>query len=109
MIIVIARVEFDPTRLDELQPAIDAMMKATWEESGCLGYSMAIESREEGIGIIVERWASVEALKAHFGSPHMDKFNAAVMGAVHAIDARMYDVISERPLELPVAGSPAAQ
>lgn len=103
MIIVIARVEFDPTRLDELQPAIDAMMKATWEESGCLGYSMAIESREEGIGMIVERWASVDALKTHFASPHMARFNAAVLGAVHSVDARMYDVVNERPLDLALA------
>ncbi|KPF78268.1 hypothetical protein IP88_04360 [alpha proteobacterium AAP81b] len=98
MIIVIARAEFDPARLDELQPALDAMMRATWEESGCLGYSMAIESREQGIAMIVERWESAAALKAHFATPHMAAFNAAVMGAVRDLDARMYDASNERPL-----------
>ncbi len=99
MIIVIARAEFDPERLDELQPALDAMMRSTWEESGCLSYSMAIESRESGVCTIVERWENEAALKAHFQTPHMAEFNAAIMGAVHSIDARMYDVVGERPLK----------
>ena len=100
MIIVIARVEFDPARLDELQPALDAMMRATWAESGCLGYSMAVENRDEGIGIIVERWADEAALQAHFRQPHMAAFNAAIKGAVRSIDARLYDASNERPLLL---------
>ena len=100
MIIVIARAEADPARIDELQPALDAMMRATWEESGCLSYSMAIENREAGIITIVERWESEAALMAHFGQPHMAAFNAAVTGAVRSIDARMYEVVSERQLAI---------
>jgi len=100
MIIVIARAEFDPARIDELQPALDAMMRATWEESGCLSYSMAIENRAMGICTIVERWESEAALKAHFTQPHMAAFNAAVMGAIRSIDARLYDVSNERALAL---------
>jgi quinol monooxygenase YgiN len=98
VIIIIARAEFDPARLDELQPALDAMMRATWEESGCLSYSMAIESRAEGICTIVERWESEESLKAHFASPHMAVFQAAIVGAARSIDAKLYDVTGERPL-----------
>lgn len=98
MIIVIARVEFDPERLVDLEPALDAMMRATWAESGCLSYSMAIESRSEGVGTIIERWASEADLKAHFKSPHMAAFNAAVHGAIRSVDARMYDASNERSL-----------
>lgn len=98
MIIVIARAEFDPARLDELEPALDAMMRATWEESGCLSYSMAIESRIEGVCTIVERWASEADLKAHFATPHMAAFNKAVLGAVRNVDAKMYDASNERML-----------
>lgn len=98
MIIVIARAEFDPARLEELEPALDAMMKSTWEESGCLSYSMAIESREQGVCTIVERWASEADLKAHFATPHMAAFNKAIMGAVKSVDARMYDASNERSL-----------
>jgi len=94
MIIVIARAEVDPDRIAELRPALDAMMRATWEESGCLSYSMAIES--DSVVSIVERWHDEAALKSHFQTPHMAAFNAAVMGAVRSIDARMYDAANER-------------
>lgn len=100
MIIIIARAEFDPARLDELQPALDAMMRATWEESGCLSYSMAIESRSEGICTITERWADESALKSHFASPHMAAFQAAIAGAARSVDATIYDVVNERPLAI---------
>lgn len=100
MIIVIARAEFDPERLAELEPALDAMMRATWAESGCLSYSMAIESRAEGICTDVERWKNEAALKAHFYAPHMAAFQAAILGAVRSIDANMYDVVNERELTI---------
>ena len=103
MIIVIARAEVDPGRLDELRPALDAMMRATWEESGCLSYSMAVEGGS--VVSIVERWQDVAALKSHFGTPHMAAFNAAVMGAVRSIDAKMYDASNERDVMAVVAGA----
>ena len=101
MIIVIARVEFDPARIDEIEPALDAMMRSTWDESGCLGYSMAIESRDEGICSIVERWENEASLREHFDGPRMATFNAAIKDAVRSIDARIYDASNERPLMAP--------
>ena len=99
MIIVIARAEFDPDQLADLEPALDAMMRATWDESGCLGYSMAIESRHGGVCTIVERWADEVSLKKHFSTPHMAAFEKAVEGVVQHFDARVYDVSGERTLK----------
>lgn len=101
MIIVVARAEVDPAAIARLRPALDAMMRATWEESGCLSYSMAVESETEGVITIVERWADDAALMAHFQSPHMAAFNAAVAGAIRSLDGRIYDVTGERPLPFP--------
>ncbi len=98
MLIVIARAEVDPARIAELQPALDAMMRATWDESGCLSYSMAVESASEGIVTIVERWSDEASLKAHFKQPHMMAFNKAIQGAVRSIDVKLYDAINERSL-----------
>lgn len=100
MIIVIARAEVDPARIAELRPALDAMMRATWEESGCLSYSMAIESETDGVISIVERWQDEAALQAHFATPHMAAFEATVMAAIKTLDGTIYDVTGERPLKL---------
>ena len=100
MIIVIARAEVDPARLSELQPALDAMMRATWEESGCLSYSMAVESPEDGIVTVVERWADEAAIKSHFRQPHLAAFKAATSELILSMDIRMYDATNERPLTL---------
>lgn len=98
MIIIIARVEFEPGVIDEVQPALDAMMRATWEESGCLSYSMAIENRAEGICTIVERWRSEDDLQSHFATEHMAAFMAATAGKTRGMDARVYTVTDEREL-----------
>ena len=100
MIIIIGRAEFDPAALSRLRPALDAMMRATWEESGCLSYSMAVESEADGVVTIVERWADEAALKTHFATPHMAAFNAAVAGVIRSMDLKMYDVTGERALRL---------
>lgn len=100
MIIVIARAEVDPARIAELRSPFDAMMRATWEDSGCLSYSMAVESEDRGVVSIVARWQDEAALKLHFKTPHVAVFNAAVMGAVTTIDAKVYEVTGESDLVL---------
>jgi quinol monooxygenase YgiN len=104
MIIIIGRVEAVPERLPGLRQALTDMMRATWEESGCLSYSLAVED-EGGNGrpaviSIVERWESEAALAPHFNSPHMKTFNAAIAGAVLSLDVKMFDASGERPLKL---------
>jgi len=108
MIIVIARLEVEPAALPQIRPALDRMMRATWEESGCLSYSIAIEDAAAGVVTIVERWRDDRALAEHFGSAHMTMFNAATAGLVRALDARVYDVSGERPLMAVANGSTAA-
>lgn len=98
MIIVIGRVEVEPEAIGRLQDALLTMMRATWEEPGCISYSLAVEDAARGIVTIVERWEDEAALKRHFTMPHMDAFNAAIAGIVRAMDVKMYDAANERPL-----------
>ncbi len=100
MTIVIARAEVDPADVAEIKPILDAMMRATWEESGCLSYSMAIESESRGIISVVERWTDEGAVKSHFATPHMATFNAAAQRLLKSVDIKMYDATNERPLTL---------
>lgn len=98
MLIVIVRAEVDPTAIPRLQDALLTMMRASWEEPGCLSYSIAIEEAAAGVVSIVERWENIDALRLHFASPHMAAFNAAVGGSIRGMDAKMYDATNERPL-----------
>jgi quinol monooxygenase YgiN len=104
MIIILGRAEADPARLPELRGALTEMMRATFEESGCLSYSLAIE-HEGGNGhpaviTISERWESEASLKDHFTSAHMAAFNKVVAGAMFSLDVKMFDASNERPLKL---------
>lgn len=98
MIIIIARAEIDPEALATVEAAMAKMMRATWQEPGCISYSMAVEDRARGIVTVVERWEDEAAVRRHFAMPHMAVFNATVAGHGRSMDARMYDAGNERPL-----------
>jgi len=100
MIIIIVRAEVDPAALETVEAAMAAMMRATWEEPGCLSYSMAVEDRARGVITIVERWQDQAAIDRHFAMPHMAAFGAALMPHVRGMDAKMYDASNERVLPL---------
>jgi quinol monooxygenase YgiN len=104
MIIIIGRAEVESSRVAELRPALREMMRKTFDESGCLSYSLAIEHEggpdEPAILSIAERWADECALRDHFGSEHMTAFNKAAAGAILSIDVKMFDAANERPLVL---------
>ncbi len=104
MIIVIGRAEIKPERLADVRPALAEMMRKTFEESGCISYSLAIE-HEGGDGqpavlSIAERWENADAMKLHAASPHMAAFGKATAGAFLSFDAHMFDATNERPLKL---------
>jgi quinol monooxygenase YgiN len=99
MLIVIARAEADPADVGLLRGALSDLMRATRNESGCISYSLAIEAEggagEPAVISIAERWADIASLRAHLHMPHMAAFNAAVLGKVKNLDARLYRVAEE--------------
>ena len=101
MIILIARCELDPAALPGLKPLLERTMRATWEESDCLSYSIAVESEAAGVVTMVERWRSEAALLAYLQAPAMRAFRVAIKDAIVSLDARIYDVAGERPLPMP--------
>ncbi len=40
-------------------------------EEGCLGYSYYLPEEEDGTLLLVEKWASAQAQKAHMATSHM--------------------------------------
>lgn len=98
MIVINARIDATPETVEALTDAILAMEAATAKEDGCEDYTFSVELGNPGAVRITERWANADALKAHFATPHMATFQAAMQ--VHppkGIDLHCYEA-NEIPL-----------
>jgi quinol monooxygenase YgiN len=85
MIHVIAIITAKPGQRGPILEAFRANMPAVHAEQGCIEYGPAIDAA--GIGgfqtkfgddtfVVIEKWASKEALAAHAASPHMAAYGA---------------------------------
>jgi quinol monooxygenase YgiN len=85
MIHVFAIVTATPGQRAALLDAFKANMPSVHAEDGCIEYQPVIDMPEAGrmqapIGpdsfAVIEKWASLDALKAHAASPHMAAYGA---------------------------------
>ena len=85
MIHVVAIITAKPGQRDAILEAFRANMPAVHAEKGCIEYGPAIDA--EGAGaiqtkfgpetfVVIEKWESLDALKAHGASPHMAAYAA---------------------------------
>ena len=87
MIHVLAVITTKPGKRDTVLAAFRANMPAVHAEKGCIEYAPAIDTPNMGaiqtpLGpdsfMVVEKWASVDDLKAHAAAPHMATYAAKV-------------------------------
>jgi quinol monooxygenase YgiN len=85
LIHVLAIITTKPGQRDTVLQAFRANVPAVHAEQGCIEYGAAIDA--EGLGsiqtkvgadtfVVVEKWESVDALKAHAAAPHMAAYGA---------------------------------
>jgi quinol monooxygenase YgiN len=85
MIHVLAIITAKPGQRDQILMAFHANMPAVHAEAGCIEYGPAIDA--EGMGgfqtkfgpdtfVVIEKWESIDALKAHAAAPHMAAYAA---------------------------------
>jgi len=85
MIHVLAIVTAKPGMRESILRIFHANMSAVRAEKGCIEYGPTIDA--EGIGgiqtklgpdtfVVVEKWESIDALKAHAAAPHMAAYAA---------------------------------
>ncbi len=102
MIHVVAIITAKPGKREEILEAFRANVPAVHAEAGCIEYGPAIDA--EGIGgfqtkfgpetfVVLEKWESPDALKAHAAAPHM---------AAYA--AKTKDLIASRVIHVTLAG-----
>lgn len=99
MVVVMGTARFGEGELARMRDAMRAQLKATRAEEGCLHYSFAVDVLDENLMHIAERWRDQAAIDAHFRSPHMAAFNAALASArVSEVSVKAWDGNGERTL-----------
>ena len=99
MLVIAGEIEIDPAHRTAAVTAALRMMEETRKEAGCISYSFSGDLADGGLFRIFEEWESPEALAAHFASPHMASFQAAVGGlGVKRMKIQRYEVSAVGPL-----------
>jgi len=80
MIVVLVQVESSAEDIEALRETLCEMETTTRAEAGCHDYVFTQEISDPSRMRIVELWESMDALRAHFGTPHMAKFREALGG-----------------------------
>jgi quinol monooxygenase YgiN len=100
MIHVIAVITAKPGKREEILKAARANVPACRAEKGCIEYGPVIDAEnalpfQTRIGpdtfMVIEKWDSMEALKAHAAAPHMAAYAAKVKAL---IDRRAVHILS---------------
>ena len=70
-----------PVRPDSREQALDMarrMSEATQAEPGCISYDFYVGLADPNSLMLFQEWETMEALMAHFQTPHMAEFNAVI-------------------------------
>ena len=100
MIQVLAIITAKPGQRERILEAYRANVDAVRAEQGCIAYEAVIDVRNALPGfaqfgpdsfVVVEQWASLEALQAHAVAPHMKAYAAKVKDftanrAIHVLE-----------------------
>src|SRR6185503_12271612 len=85
MIHVIAVITAKPGKREEILKLFRANVPAVLAEKGCIEYGAAIDAEPalpiqkkwgDDTFLVIEKWESIDALKAHAVSPHMAAYGA---------------------------------
>lgn len=98
MIHVIATVELQPGTRDKFLAEFRKVIPDVLKEDGCIEYGPAVDAETDiaiqaKVGtdrvVIIEKWDSVPALKAHSVAPHMQAYRARVKEYVKGMELRV--------------------
>ena len=84
MIHVVAIITTNPGQRETVLQAFRANVPAVHAEDGCIEYGATVDADAGGFQtkfgadtfVVIEKWASLDALKAHAASPHMQAYAA---------------------------------
>jgi quinol monooxygenase YgiN len=97
-VFVVATITVQEGQRDAFVEIFKANVPNVVAEDGCVFYEPVVDV-ETGIGsqgelrgdvmVVVEKWESLDALKAHLKAPHMDAYREQVKDLVEAVDLKV--------------------
>jgi quinol monooxygenase YgiN len=96
VLIIAGTIRIDAAQRDATLAAAREMMTATRKEKGCHAYSFTADLDDPTLVHLFERWESDADLKAHFATPHMARFQAAIqkLPAPPKLEIAKYEISS---------------
>ena len=100
MIHVIATIEIKPGQRVAFLAQFHRIVPLVKAEAGCLEYGPAIDLASgipaqgvfaENVVVVIEKWASLEALHAHLQAPHMAEYRMAVKELVAGVNLQVLE------------------
>jgi quinol monooxygenase YgiN len=77
-VVVVATVQVKPESQDEALAAVTTAIQVTHGEEGCIAYALHRDTRDPTCFVIVEKWATGDALKEHGETAHLKALFAAL-------------------------------
>jgi quinol monooxygenase YgiN len=99
MINVIASIHIKAGRMSEFIDIVKSNIPHVVKEEGCIEYVPAIDvssglplqELNKNVVTIVEKWASLENLKAHLSAPHMVSYQEKVKNLVEKVSLKILE------------------
>lgn len=102
MLSVIAEIEIVEGKRDEFLNEFRKVVPLVLAEDGCVEYGPTLDAetdipaqipRRDHVVTIVEKWESLDALKAHLVAPHMMEYRGRVKDLVAGSALRILDAV----------------
>lgn len=73
MVGVVAKNIVKPDKIEDFLEVTRELISETRREKGCIEYTLMRDSERENILTFIEKWESMDHLKAHFEAPHFKR------------------------------------
>jgi quinol monooxygenase YgiN len=71
IVVVTALIDVRPDAVDAAVAVLETAITATHGEAGCISYALHRDVEDPARFVIVEKWASADALTEHAQTPHL--------------------------------------
>ena len=100
MIIIAGTTTIRPACWDEAVQKAQQMIETTEAEPGCHSYRIYVDPTERNTVLLFEEWEDIQALTAHFQTPHFREFNTYLAHVLtEPPQIFRYEVSTKAPLQ----------